>query len=130
MWIAETLVDDFKSQMQLQKIVGTTAVRNLDHFKSTCELKRMYVSTDFRRLVLGQKLLERAIDYAINSGYSRMVLDSSRTLYAARTLYLKKVLLISLDTIITVELMCLWKRSYHHIDMMNSVPHDLKARRV
>lgn len=89
MWIAETLVDDFKSQMQLQKIVGTTAIRNLDQFKSTCELKRMYVSTDFRRLGLGQKLLDRAIDFAIKCGYSRMVLDSSRTLRGARTLYLK-----------------------------------------
>jgi len=89
MWIAETLVDDFKSELQLQKIVGTTAVRNLYQFASTCELKRMYVSTDFRRLGVGQKLLDRAIDFAINNGYSRMVLDSSRTLYAARTLYLK-----------------------------------------
>ena len=89
MWIAETLVDDFKSELQLQKIVGTTAVRKLYQFASTCELKRMYVSTDFRRLGVGQKLLDRAIDFAINNGYSRMVLDSSRTLYAARTLYLK-----------------------------------------
>ena len=89
MWIAETLVDDFKSELQLQKIVGTTAVRNLYQFASTCELKRMYVSTDFRRLGVGQKLLDRAIDFAINNGYSRMVLDSSRKLYAARTLYLK-----------------------------------------
>ena len=40
----------------------------------------MYVSTDFRRLGLGQKLLDRAIDFAIKCGYSRMVLDSSRTL--------------------------------------------------
>jgi ribosomal protein S18 acetylase RimI-like enzyme len=40
-------------------------------------------------LGVGQKLLDRAIDFAINNGYSRMVLDSSRTLYAARTLYLK-----------------------------------------
>ncbi|HEY7083138.1 MAG TPA: GNAT family N-acetyltransferase [Nitrososphaeraceae archaeon] len=89
MWIAETRVVDFKSELQLQKIVGTTAVRNLYQFASTCELKRMYVSTDFRRLGVGQKLLDRAIDFAINNGYSRMVLDSSRTLYAARTLYLK-----------------------------------------
>jgi ribosomal protein S18 acetylase RimI-like enzyme len=89
MWIAETFVDDFNSNMQVQKIVGTTAVRNLDQFPHTCELKRMYISTDFRLLGLGQKLLDRAIDFAVNCGYSRMVLDSSRTLYAARSLYLK-----------------------------------------
>ncbi|HEY7569870.1 MAG TPA: GNAT family N-acetyltransferase [Nitrososphaeraceae archaeon] len=89
MWIAETFVDDFNPYLQLQKIVGTTAVRNLDEFEYTCELKRMYVSINFRRLGLGQKLLDKALDFAINCGYSRMVLDSSRTLYAARSLYLK-----------------------------------------
>jgi ribosomal protein S18 acetylase RimI-like enzyme len=49
----------------------------------------MYVSSDFRQLGLGQKLLDIAIDFAKNIGYSRMVLDSSKMLYAARALYLK-----------------------------------------
>ena len=49
----------------------------------------MYVSSDFRQLGLGQKLLDIAIDFAKNIGYSRMVLDSSKVLYAARALYLK-----------------------------------------
>ena len=69
--------------------MGTTAVRNLKQFESTCELKRMYVSSDLRRLGLGQKLLDIAIDFAKSVGYSRMVLDSSKMLYAARALYLK-----------------------------------------
>jgi hypothetical protein len=34
-------------------------------------------------------LLDIAIDFAKSLGYSRMVLDSSKTLYAARALYLK-----------------------------------------
>ena len=84
-WIAES-VDNNKEQ----KIVGTIAVRNLKQFESTCELKRMYVLKEFRRLGLGQKLLDIAVSYAKNVGYSKMVLDSSRNLYVARAVYLKK----------------------------------------
>jgi GNAT superfamily N-acetyltransferase len=50
----------------------------------------MYVLNEFRRLGLGHKLLDIAIDFAKSVGYSRMVLDSSKTLCAARALYLKK----------------------------------------
>jgi ribosomal protein S18 acetylase RimI-like enzyme len=63
-WVAETIVNDdsnTQEKQQKQKLVGTTAVRNLKQFESTCELKRMYVSSDFRRLGLGQKLLYTAI---------------------------------------------------------------------
>ncbi len=90
-WVAETIVNDDSNtqQKQQQKIVGTTAIRNLKQFESTCELKRMYVSSDFRQLGLGQELLNIAIDFARKVGYSRMVLDSSKMLYAARALYLK-----------------------------------------
>jgi GNAT superfamily N-acetyltransferase len=49
----------------------------------------MYVLRDFRRLGLGQKLLDTAIDFARSVGYSRIVLDSSKALHAARALYLK-----------------------------------------
>ena len=87
-WVAERLDDNNPEQQQ--KIVGTTAVRNLKQFESTCELKRMYVLNEFRRLGLGQKLLDIAIDFARSVGYSRMLLDSSKTLCAARALYLKK----------------------------------------
>lgn len=86
-WVAESIDDNTQQQ---QKIVGTTAVRNLKQFESTCELKRMYVLNEFRRLGLGHKLLDIAIDFAKSVGYSRMVLDSSKTLCAARALYLKK----------------------------------------
>jgi len=93
-WVAETVanVDDdyYHSHIQQkQKILGTTAVRNLKQFELTCELKRMYVLRDFRRLGLGQKLLDIAIDFAKRAGYSRIVLDSSKALHAARALYLK-----------------------------------------
>ena len=49
-WVAESIDD---KNIQRQKIVGTTAVRNLKQFESTCELKRMYVLKEFRQLGLG-----------------------------------------------------------------------------
>ena len=93
-WVAETVVNDndysnTQEKQQKQKIIGTAAVRNLKQFESTCELKRMYVSSDFRRLGIGQKLLDTAIGFAKSAAYSRMVLDSSKALHAARALYLK-----------------------------------------
>lgn len=89
-WVAETVVnDDYSNTQQKQKILGTTAVRNLKQFESTCELKRMYVLGYFRRLGVGQKLLDIAIDFAKSVGYSRIVLDSSKALRPARALYLK-----------------------------------------
>jgi ribosomal protein S18 acetylase RimI-like enzyme len=89
-WVAETVVnDDYSNTQQKQKILGTTAVRNLKQFQLTCELKRMYVLNEFRRLGLGQKLLDTAIAFAKSAGYSRIVLDSSKALHAARALYLK-----------------------------------------
>ena len=91
-WVAETVVNDddySNTHQQKQKILGTNAVRNLKQFESTCELKRMYVLRDFRRLGLGQKLLDITIDFAKSVGYSRIVLDSSKALHAARALYLK-----------------------------------------
>jgi GNAT superfamily N-acetyltransferase len=71
------------------QIIGTIAIRNLKQFESTCELKRMYVVREFRRLGIGQKMLETAIDFAKNFGYKRVILDSSKYLDEARTLYLK-----------------------------------------
>jgi hypothetical protein len=49
-WVAETVVNDDYSNthQQKQKILGTTAVGNLNQFESTCELKSMYVLRDFR----------------------------------------------------------------------------------
>jgi GNAT superfamily N-acetyltransferase len=76
-WVAETVVnDDYFNTQQLKQL------------QSTCELKRMYVLHDFRRLGVGQKLLDIVIDFAKSVGYSRIVLDSSKALHPARALYL------------------------------------------
>jgi ribosomal protein S18 acetylase RimI-like enzyme len=49
----------------------------------------MYVLEEFRRLGIGQRMLDIATDFAQKAGYSRIVLDSSKNLDAARALYLK-----------------------------------------
>jgi putative acetyltransferase len=72
-----------------EQIVGTIGIRNLKQYASTCELKRMYVVKEYRRLGIGENMLDTAIDFAKVIGYSRIVLDSSKYLQAARTLYLK-----------------------------------------
>lgn len=80
-WVAENINT---------QIVGTIAVRNLkQQLASTCELKRMYVLQEFRRLGIGKRMLEIAIDFSKSVGYLRIVLDSSKYLQAARNLYLK-----------------------------------------
>ena len=61
-WVAETVVNDYdysNTYQQKQNLLRTTGVRNLKRLESTCELKRMYVLRDFRRLGLGQKLERR-----------------------------------------------------------------------
>ena len=80
-WVAEETID--------KQIISTTGIRNLKQYASTCELKRMYVVKEYRRLGIGQKLLDTAVDFAKRIGYSRIVLDSSKYLEAARALYLK-----------------------------------------
>jgi GNAT superfamily N-acetyltransferase len=80
-WVAEEIID--------KQIISTTGIRNLKQYASTCELKRMSVVKEYRRLGIGQKLLDTAVDFAKRIGYSRILLDSSKYLEAARTLYLK-----------------------------------------
>jgi GNAT superfamily N-acetyltransferase len=82
-WVAES-IKNYDNRNYYQ-IIGTIAIRNLKQFESTAELKRMYVSRQFRKLGIGQKMLETAIDF----GYKRIVLDSSKYLDAARILYVK-----------------------------------------
>jgi ribosomal protein S18 acetylase RimI-like enzyme len=85
-WVAERNTGNNNNSPS--QIVGTIAIRNLKHLESTCELKRMYLLKGFRRLGIGSRMLDIAIDFARNAGYSRIVLDSSKNLVAARALYL------------------------------------------
>jgi GNAT superfamily N-acetyltransferase len=87
-WAAES-IENYDNRNNHQ-IIGTIAIRNLKQFESTAELKRMYVSRQFRQLGIGHKMLDTAIEFAKGFGYKRIVLDSSKYLHAARILYLEK----------------------------------------
>ena len=71
------------------RIIGTAAIRNLVQFHLVCELKRMFVSKEHRKLGVGQGLLDTTLDFARKAGYSKIFLYSSSELKAARNLYLK-----------------------------------------
>jgi len=46
-WVAETVVNDYdysNTYQQKQNILGTTGVRNLKQFESTCKLKRICIT--------------------------------------------------------------------------------------
>jgi putative acetyltransferase len=65
--------------------VGCVGIRELD--KGSAELKRMYVSTKFRKYKIGTKLLEGAIEIARQLGYKTIRLDTLPTMTPALNLY-------------------------------------------
>ena len=67
------------------KPAGCVALKPVD--EKTCELKRLYVRSEFRGLRIGNQLVARLIEEARAEGYSRMVLDSHRTMAAAHHIY-------------------------------------------
>jgi GNAT superfamily N-acetyltransferase len=79
-WVAEDKNND---------IIGTTGLRNLAQFTLTCELNRMYIASKFRRLGIGQELLNTAFNFAIFAGYKIMLLDTYYCYDVARKLYMK-----------------------------------------
>ncbi|MEW4369821.1 GNAT family N-acetyltransferase [Paenibacillus kandeliae] len=52
-----------------------------------CEMKRLYVAEEFRRLKLGRLLVEAAIHEAQRLGYAKMRLDTLERMIPARRLY-------------------------------------------
>lgn len=59
------------------------------HSDTRCEMKRLYVRPTGRGRALGDRLIERIMDHAKNSGYTEMVLDTIEPLKAAIHLYKK-----------------------------------------
>ena len=76
------------------QIIGTVAIRKLKEsvFTDTsnfAELKRMFLSKQYRGQGIGQQMLDTALDFAKKAGYSKIFLYSSNDFKASRKLYLK-----------------------------------------
>ena len=67
------------------KVAGCVAIRALG--ESVCEMKRLFVRPEFRRMGLGRQLAQTAIDVACQLGYSLMRLDTLDRLTEAMRLY-------------------------------------------
>ena len=67
------------------EMIGTVAVKRLDG--TDCELRSLYLYERFHGRGLGKMLLGRAIDFARESGFKRMLLDTISTSTRAAALY-------------------------------------------
>ncbi|MGG7177346.1 GNAT family N-acetyltransferase [Clostridium paraputrificum] len=68
-------------------IIGTVAVNSLSYDK--CELKSMYLLSKYHGNGLGQKMIDKALDYAKKNGFKEMYLDTLNTSKGAIRLYKK-----------------------------------------
>ncbi len=73
-------------QSEDNEAIGCFGIRQFDH--STCELKRMYIKSEFRGKGVGGRMLEKSIQIAKKLGYGRMRLDTLPSMEAAIALYI------------------------------------------
>ncbi len=70
-------------------LAGCCALRPLDSadYTSACEMKRLYVRPQYRRLGLGRRLAELILEEAKQADYDCVLLDTLTDMEAARALY-------------------------------------------
>ncbi len=67
------------------KLAGCGALRPLDN--ATCEMKRLYVRSEWRGHQIGRRLVESLVVFAKTAGYAQLRLDTLHTMHTARALY-------------------------------------------
>lgn len=75
----------FEVVVEREQVVGTIGLWPVD--KATIELRKMYLLPQARGRGVGRTMLDRALTWARNAGYTRMELDTAGALEAARHLY-------------------------------------------
>ncbi|GEO09617.1 GNAT family N-acetyltransferase [Segetibacter aerophilus] len=71
------------------EVAGCVALQPLSK-EGVCEMKRLYVRTEFRKHGVGEELVVRGLNEATNRGYKKMVLDTLERLQPAIKLYAKQ----------------------------------------
>lgn len=71
------------------ELAGCCALRPLNsvNYPNACEMKRLYVKNNHRRLGLGRQLAEAILDVARVAGYRHVLLDTLSEMESARALY-------------------------------------------
>lgn len=71
------------------ELAGCCALRPLNsvNYPNACEMKRLYVKSNHRRLGLGRQLAEAILDVARVAGYRHVLLDTLSEMESARALY-------------------------------------------
>jgi len=67
------------------KVAGCVALRRFDD--QTCEMKRLYIRSEFRKKGVGRRLAVAIVDEAKKIGYKSMRLDTLSVMKEALTLY-------------------------------------------
>lgn len=70
-----------------EQVIGMVAYHK--HTDERCEMKRLYVSPQYRGMKLGDQLVADILRHAKDAGFSEMVLDTVAPLQAAIHLYKK-----------------------------------------
>lgn len=70
-----------------EKVVGTIAIKMID--ENNASLKRMFVIKNLHGTGLGQLLINKAIKFASEQGYSKILLNTHPLMYRAHRFYEK-----------------------------------------
>jgi putative acetyltransferase len=68
-------------------IVGGSGIARFHNSSNTCELKKLFLLPEARRLGLGKQLSEACLNFSLEQGYRYCYLDTLKSMTAAISLY-------------------------------------------